>query len=130
MIGPVTGGLIGMIVFPGAVFRAMQYFLPHMPLDDRFICGFRELLYLSVHTYHICPVMHVYPGIFMFAGLIRSAVVLYDMLSSWAQSIRDKEFLVEMRLRNHEPEKVNVVAGTPDTPPVKVEEIDGEAAVE
>jgi E3 ubiquitin-protein ligase MARCH6 len=25
------------------------------------------------------------------------------LLSSWSQSIRDKEFLVEMRLRNHEP---------------------------
>lgn len=50
--------------------------------------------------------MHIYPGIFMLAGLIRSATVLYDLLSSWSQSIRDKEFLVEMRLRNHEPENV------------------------
>jgi E3 ubiquitin-protein ligase MARCH6 len=25
------------------------------------------------------------------------------LLSTWSQSIRDKEFLVEMRLRNHEP---------------------------
>ncbi|GLB43378.1 putative RING finger membrane protein [Lyophyllum shimeji] len=93
VIGPVVGGLLSMILFPGAVFRAVQYLLPNVPLDDKFIF------------------MHVYPGIFMFAGLVRSAIILYDLLSSWSQSIRDKEFLVEMRLRNHEPEKVNVAEG-------------------
>ncbi|KAF5383819.1 hypothetical protein D9615_003736 [Tricholomella constricta] len=94
VIGPVVGGLLGMIIFPGAVFRTMQYFFPHMSLDDKFIF------------------MHVYPAIFMLAGLVRSAVVLYGLLASWSQSIRDKEFLVEMRLRNHEPEreKVDVTA--------------------
>ena len=49
-------------------------------------------------------VMHVYPTIFMFAATLRSAAVAFDLLSSWAQTIRDKEFLVEMKLRNHEPE--------------------------
>ncbi|RDB15868.1 ERAD-associated E3 ubiquitin-protein ligase doa10 [Hypsizygus marmoreus] len=91
VIGPVMGGLVGMIVFPGAVFRAVQYLLPNIPVDDKFMF------------------MHVYPGIFMFAGLARSGVVLYALLKSWSQSIRDKEFLVEMRLRNHEPEKVNMM---------------------
>lgn len=52
--------------------------------------------------------MHVYPSIFALVGLVRSAVVLFNLLSSWSQSIRDKEFLVEMRLRNHEPEKAKV----------------------
>jgi E3 ubiquitin-protein ligase MARCH6 len=47
----------------------------------------------------------------MTAGLVRSGAILYGMLSKWSQSIRDKEFLVEMRLRNHEPEKVNVKGG-------------------
>lgn len=46
--------------------------------------------------------MHVYPGIFVFVGLMRSVVVLYDLLSTWSQTIRDKEFLVEMRLMNHD----------------------------
>ena len=46
--------------------------------------------------------MHVYPGIFVFVGLMRSAVVLYELLSTWSQTIRDKEFLVEMRLMNHD----------------------------
>lgn len=49
--------------------------------------------------------MHVYPAIFAGAALSRSAIVLFDMLITWSQSVRDKEFLVEMRLRNHEPEK-------------------------
>ncbi|KAG5654209.1 hypothetical protein H0H81_006242 [Sphagnurus paluster] len=87
VIGPVVGGLLGMIILPGAVFRAVQHFFPQMPVDDKFIF------------------MHVYPGVFMFVGLIRSTIVMYSLLSSWSQSIRDKEFLVEMRLRNHEPEK-------------------------
>ncbi|TFK39450.1 hypothetical protein BDQ12DRAFT_704973 [Crucibulum laeve] len=90
VIGPVVGGLLGMILFPGAVFRFAQYLFPNIALDDKFIF------------------MHVYPGIFMLAGLFRSGVVLYDLLSSWSQSVRDKEFLVEMRLRNHEPEKEKV----------------------
>lgn len=55
--------------------------------------------------------MHVYPGIFMVAGLIRSGIVLFDMLSSWSQTIRDTEFLVEMRLRNHEPDSLNGKSG-------------------
>lgn len=49
-------------------------------------------------------VMHVYPSVFLLAGSVRSAITLYGMLSSWSQAIRDKEFLVEMRLKNHEPE--------------------------
>jgi hypothetical protein len=48
--------------------------------------------------------MHVYPSLFLLAGSVRSAITLYGMLSSWSQAIRDKEFLVEMRLKNHEPE--------------------------
>lgn len=35
------------------------------------------------------------------------------LLSSWSQSIRDKEFLVEMRLRNLEPpEEKKEIEGT------------------
>jgi len=90
-IAPLAGGLLGMILFPGAVFRAAQFFFPVIDLDDKFIF------------------MVVYPGIFLFAGLVRSTMVLYDLISSWSQSVRDKEFLVELRLRNHEPEKIDVM---------------------
>jgi E3 ubiquitin-protein ligase MARCH6 len=48
--------------------------------------------------------MHVYPTVFVFAVTLPAALVAFDLLSSWSQAIRDKEFLVEMKLRNHEPE--------------------------
>ena len=49
--------------------------------------------------------MHVYPGIFAAAGLIRLGLTGSGVLSRWSQSIRDTEFLVEMRLRNYEQDK-------------------------
>jgi E3 ubiquitin-protein ligase MARCH6 len=54
--------------------------------------------------------MHVYPGIFAGAGLIRLGMTGSKALSRWSQSIRDIEFLVEMRLRNYEQEKESVKA--------------------
>jgi len=86
VIGPLVGGLLGMTLFPGLVFRTVQFFLPNVSLDSRFMF------------------MHVYPSVFVLAATLRSAIVAYDLLSSWSQAIRDKEFLVEMKLRNHEPE--------------------------
>lgn len=47
--------------------------------------------------------MHVYPGLFAVIGFGRSVMVGIELMASWSQSIRDKEFLVEMRLRNHDP---------------------------
>lgn len=52
--------------------------------------------------------MHVYPLVFIVASAFRSVVNLYGALSAWSIAIRDKEFLVEMRLRNHEPESEEV----------------------
>jgi E3 ubiquitin-protein ligase MARCH6 len=49
--------------------------------------------------------MHVYPGIFAATGLIRLGVTGSGVLSRWSQSIRDTEFLVEMRLRNYEQDR-------------------------
>jgi hypothetical protein len=46
--------------------------------------------------------MHVYPGIFAGAGFVRLGMTGSGALSRWSQSIRDTEFLVEMRLRNYE----------------------------
>ena len=54
---------------------------------------------------NLCLVLHVYPGIFTAAGLVHGAYALSKVLGSWSQTIRDKEFLVEMRLRNLEPEQ-------------------------
>ena len=54
--------------------------------------------------------MHGYPGIFAIAGFFRTSALLIGMLTSWSQSVRDKEFLLEMRLRNHEPEQMKMNA--------------------
>jgi len=88
VIAPLGSGLLGMILFPGAVFRTVQHFFPNLVLDNRFI-----------------SVMHVYPMVFVFAATTRSAIILYGVLRSWSQSIRDKEFLVELRLKNHDPDE-------------------------
>lgn len=40
VIGPLTGGLLGMILLPGAVFRTLQYLLPQMPVDNKFVCKY------------------------------------------------------------------------------------------
>ena len=48
--------------------------------------------------------MHVYPSIFTVAGFGHTAFVISRVFGSWSQAIRDKEYLVEMRLQNHEPE--------------------------
>ena len=50
--------------------------------------------------------MHVYPMVFVLAATARSAITLYGVLRSWSQSIRDKEFLVELRLKNHDPDEL------------------------
>lgn len=51
---------------------------------------------------YVCRILvvHVYPGIFAVVGLSRVVVSTMIVLSSWSQSIRDKEFLVEMQLQN------------------------------
>ncbi|KAL0574135.1 hypothetical protein V5O48_007824 [Marasmius crinis-equi] len=87
VILPLLGGLVGMILLPGGLFRGVQYLIPSIPLDSRFMFT------------------HIYPGIFVVTALARSSLLLHDGLASWSQAVRDKEFLVEMRLKNHEPEQ-------------------------
>jgi len=84
IIGPVTGGLMLLLLCPAAV-----------------VWGLRQAFSLPIECKFIF--MHVYPAIFAVVGFGRSIMVGMTLLSSWSQSIRDREFLVEMRLRNHEP---------------------------
>ncbi|KAJ7036506.1 hypothetical protein C8F04DRAFT_953656 [Mycena alexandri] len=86
VIGPLTFGLLGMILLPGGVFLLAQHFVPLIPKNSK-------LLF-----------MEVYPAIFVAVAGVRFGAVLLEMLGTWSQSIRDKEFLVEMRLRNLEPD--------------------------
>ncbi|KAH9074879.1 hypothetical protein EDB83DRAFT_2218648 [Lactarius deliciosus] len=85
-IVPLLVGLGGMLALPPVIVVLLRHFIP-LRVDQRFIF------------------MHVYPGIFAAAGLIRLGVTGSRALSRWSQSIRDTEFLVEMRLRNYEQEK-------------------------
>ncbi|KAH8996103.1 hypothetical protein EDB86DRAFT_2804184 [Lactarius hatsudake] len=86
-IVPLLVGLSGMLALPPVIIVLLRHLIP-LRVDQRFIF------------------MHVYPGIFAAAGLIRLGVTGSRALSRWSQSIRDTEFLVEMRLRNYEQEKV------------------------
>ncbi|KAI0676025.1 hypothetical protein C8Q78DRAFT_1142731 [Trametes maxima] len=83
VIAPVSAGLLAMIVLPAACVWAATH-LVTLPIDGDFLF------------------LHVYPGIFTLAGLGHATWVLSRAMTSWSQTIRDKEFLVEMRLRNLE----------------------------
>ncbi|KIY52974.1 hypothetical protein FISHEDRAFT_34386, partial [Fistulina hepatica ATCC 64428] len=87
VIVPLTVGLLGMILFPPLVLKTVLFVIPIVEMDDRFFFT------------------HLYPVIFASAAICHAAMVMFDMVSAWSQTIRDKEFLVEMRLRNHESDK-------------------------
>ncbi|KAH7924153.1 hypothetical protein BV22DRAFT_1091457 [Leucogyrophana mollusca] len=86
VIAPLAGGFLGMLVLPAVVIWSVRHFW-HVPVSNKFMF------------------MHAYPGIFAVAGLSRAVIAAVGVLSSWSQSIRDKEFLVEMRLQNLEPKE-------------------------
>jgi hypothetical protein len=93
-----------MLALPPAIVVLLRRAVP-VYVDQRFIrkpIVLPSLLYLSLLS---SVVMHVYPGIFAAAGLIRLGLTGTGVLSHWSQSIRDTEFLVEMRLRNYEQDK-------------------------
>lgn len=50
-------------------------------------------------------VLHVYPSIFTAVGVSQMIWFLGGFLKTWSQSIRDKEFLVELQLKNYEAKK-------------------------
>ncbi|KAI0077759.1 hypothetical protein K474DRAFT_1620717 [Panus rudis PR-1116 ss-1] len=90
VIIPLTGGLLAMILVPPFFLWSIQRFL-QVSFDG-------GVLFL-----------HVYPTIFIVAGFIHSLFVLSNAMGSWSQSVRDKEFLVEMRLQNLEPDQENKI---------------------
>ncbi|GAW03233.1 ring finger membrane protein [Lentinula edodes] len=84
VIAPVAGGLTGMIVLPGLVFYVVDYFFP----------------LVGHHVNNQFLFTYVYSSLFCLAGLTHTFIILREMLASWSQAVRDKEFLVEMRLKN------------------------------
>lgn len=87
VITPAVAGLTAMIIFPALGFLGLKRLFPVGTFADDFLF------------------INVYPTIFIAVAMSRSALVSVDVVQSWSQSIRDKEFLVEMRLRNHENEQ-------------------------
>ena len=107
VIAPLVGGLLGMMLFPGLLLQVVRYTIPALALRRALMCTlpfFYPLVQLADIMHFFLSVTNVYPAIFVIAGFVRSAVVAYDVLSTWSQSVRDMEFLVELRLRNHEPD--------------------------
>lgn len=88
VIIPLVVGLLGMLVLPAATVWGLQEFLD-LPSSPKFMF------------------MHAYPGMFAMVGFYRASIATLRLLSSWSQAIRDKEFLVEMRLQNLEPIATN-----------------------
>jgi len=86
LILPMLAILLTMLLVPAGVVYVVRELL-HVPLGEKFLF------------------VHVYPGLFAMVGLSRMVVSAMAVLSSWSQAIRDKEFLVEMRLQNLEPEQ-------------------------
>lgn len=72
--------------------------------DEREATMYVTLLSIDIATYLQIAriVLHVYPGICTFTAVVLAILAAYDMISSWSQTVRDKEFLVEMRLQNLE----------------------------
>lgn len=70
----------------------------------------------------IPPVRNIYPALFVGACAIHAADKLSNLLMKWAQSVRDSEYLLDMRLQNmEEKEKADKGKGKAV---VKVEERD------
>lgn len=111
IIAPVAAGLVGMLLLPIILVTGLQRALPSK-VSSNTVC--QSLLLVlpnlpvlsSTERYlrHLsCPsitVLYVYPGIFFAAGCARLYIATQRVVGSWAQQIRDSEFLVEMRLRN------------------------------
>jgi len=104
VIGPAVGGLLAMLAFPVALLWALEAITKY-PKTDRTLCTSQSAFYRSQLLNTSPIVTNIYPGIFVGVGIARGAWGLFKMYLKWSQTVRDKEFLVEMRLRNLEPEE-------------------------
>ncbi|KAI0831910.1 hypothetical protein BC628DRAFT_1350502 [Trametes gibbosa] len=111
VILPISAGLAGMIVLPAAALWTTTR-LVTLPMDGDFLF------------------LHVYPGIFTLAGLGHAVWVLSRVTRSWSQTIRDKEFLVEMRLRNLEEQEAAAAANAAKDAAPQLEAVAAEVEAE
>ena len=104
VIGPAVGGLLAMLTFPVALLWVLKAITKY-PSTGRTLCAFKFPFDRS-QLLNTSPVVTViYPGIFAGVGIVRGILGIHRMYLKWSQTVRDKEPLVEMRLRNLDPEE-------------------------
>ncbi|KAF9643451.1 hypothetical protein BDM02DRAFT_3132426 [Thelephora ganbajun] len=86
VIDPTVGGLLAVLAFPAGM-SWMFRLLTNYRITNR-------ALFVSI-----------YPGVFTGVGVVRGMLGLRNAYLKWPQTVQEKEFLVEMRLRNLEPEE-------------------------
>jgi len=92
-----------MLTFPVVLLWVLKVITKY-PSTDRTLCTFQSPFYRS-QLFNTSPIVtSIYPGIFAGVGIVRGVWGIHKMYLRWSQMVRDKEFLVEMRLRNLEPE--------------------------
>ena len=92
-----------MIFFPPALLWVAQRVIP-FHADHNLLCKRFSSCSAVYLTDRVPQVLHVYPSIFTFAACVQGLIALVSVIRTWSQTVRDKEFLVEMRLQNLEPE--------------------------
>lgn len=103
VIGPTMLGLSGMIALPAMLFLIANTYVPSLQLGTKATC--KSSLCFRVCAIADCfSVIYVYPVIFALVAVSAAVSLVYKSLLAWSQDVRDKEFLVEMRLQNHIPE--------------------------
>ncbi|KAF9643061.1 hypothetical protein BDM02DRAFT_3104913, partial [Thelephora ganbajun] len=86
VISPAVGGLFAMLIIPVGMLWVFKLPINHRITD--------RALFVSI-----------YSGVFTGVGVARGILGLHNAYVKRSQTIRDKEFLVEMRSRNLEPEE-------------------------
>ncbi|KAF8318671.1 hypothetical protein DL93DRAFT_323184 [Clavulina sp. PMI_390] len=115
LIGPLTGGLLGLIILPPSLFTTIHQLL-----------WILHLSWMDDFQYR-----NVYPILFVGTATVLIIDLLRDTLVKWAQTVRDSEYLVDLRLRNMEdkhapkaePAEPPMLEPEEDMPPVDPVEI-------
>lgn len=127
-----------MIVLPGLVFYVVDYFFPLVGhhVNNQFLCELSASSCVCDFKHKIfSSVTYVYSSLFCLAGLTHTFIILREMLASWSQAVRDKEFLVEMRLKNldttseQQQSRTPISTVDPEPNPAQVEDLEQPPAI-
>lgn len=138
VIAPVTSGLLACLVLPIIIVLPLQRLLPNY-ISQIALCqsplpasSDKPLMSGMVYLLNVCcpsrAVLYVYPGLFVVAGIVKLYDALQIVAESWAQQIRDSEFLLERRLRNLDPPeskpKLPSMRTTPSSSTISIDQQD------